>query len=227
MTFLELVQRFCAEAGISSTSGGPSTVTGQSGEMLRAVNWVAAADQDIQNLRDSWEFMRFDVSFSATSTVQSYTPTAAGYPQLQRWKTDAFRIYLTSTGATDETWLNYVPWTKFRDVRLFGANRTVTGKPIEVTVKPDKTLMLWPIPDATYTVVGEYFKRAQLMDSDSDEPLYPSQYHLLPVWKAMTSYGLYEPAPEALERGQREFNRMISGLNRDQLPQIGFARPLV
>lgn len=224
MTYLELCQRLRQEAGISGT--GPSAVTSQVGEMARVVDWIDTAYETIQNLHPDWDFLRFDFSFSTVASTQNYTPTAAGYSEHQTWKRDSLRCYLTATGATDETWLQYVPWEVFRDARVFGANRTVTGKPIEFSIKPDQSLAFFPIPDAIYTVVGEYWKRAQTMSNDSDEPLIPRQWQMIIVWEALKSYATHESAPEAMAKAERGYRKIITKMEAARRPGFGIAGPM-
>lgn len=223
MNLLQLVQRACVEAEYASA---PATVVSQTGQFARMVNWVIAADQEIQNKYQRWNFLLNDVSFPTVALTQSYTPTAAGYPELATWNPETFRRWLTSTGSANEIDLTYYPWELFRDLYIFGPLRSQNGPPQFFTIKPDKSLMFWPTPDNVYTVVGEYWKRAQVMSANSDEPLYPSQFHLAPVWKALMSYGSSQAAPEAYTRGAMEFKKLMEDLEIDQLPEMELGETL-
>ncbi len=218
MTKLELCQRLRQEAGISGT--GPAATTGQTGEMLRVVTWVDDAYRDVQNLHQMWEFLRSDFSFPTVASTQTYTRAAANLADLKRWKLDSMRVYLTSTGVTDEQRIDFVPWADFRDVYLYAANRSNTGRPVKFTVKPDKSLMFWPTPDAIYTVVGEYWKLADVLADNSDEPLFDEDFHMVIVWHAIRYYGAFEAAPEKFSFGMSEYERLMSQLCTDQLPQM-------
>jgi len=52
MNYLQLCQDTVRESGTISGDATPSTVTGQSGRLLKVVTWVAKAWQQIQNLHD-------------------------------------------------------------------------------------------------------------------------------------------------------------------------------
>lgn len=217
-TFLEICQDFREEAGI--TGSGPAAVTGQTGEMLRVVNWVKKAYRDVQNRHPNWDFLRNDFTFQTIVSTSTYLPTAISLDELGMWKRDSFRIYLTATGVADEQWLRHWNWDEFRDAYLIGPSQNQTGRPTEFAVRPDKSVVLWPKPDAVYTVAGEYFKRAQEMAANADEPLLPEEFHDIIKWRAMMYYGAQEGAPEVYAQGKDEFSRMMGELRRDQLPRI-------
>ncbi len=223
-TFLELCQELREQAGISGS--GPTSVTGQTGEMLRIVNWIKKAYQKIQNLHQDWNFLRNDFSFQTIASTSTYTTTAVSLTEHGAWKTDSLRCYLTSAGVSDEQWLVYYPWEEFRDIYLFGDLRSSAGRPHSFSVKPDQSLIFYPVPDAAYTVVGEYFKKAQELSANSDEPLIPEQYQDAIMWRALMFYATYESAPELFAEGQAEYRRVIAEMRLRELPPIGMGGPL-
>lgn len=223
--FLELCQDLRREAGISGT--GPASVVSQTGEMLRVVEWVSAAYRAIQNLHPTWLFLQNDLTFNTVAATQTYTPTVAGCPELGRWKDDTFQYYLTSVGVNAQQDLIFVPWDEFSAYYLRGSLQTQTGPPSAVTIRPNRSLMFWPIPDAVYTITGEYFKRAQAMTANADEPLIPPEFQDVIVWRALTMYGAYAGASEAYSHGQTEYKRVLADLQANQLPAFELAEPLL
>jgi hypothetical protein len=217
-TRLQLCQRLRQEAGISGT--GPATTIGQPGEMGRVVDWIDTAYEEIQDKHPDWEFLRNDFTFQTIASTSEYLPSAVALPEHASWKQDSFRAYLTSTGTNDEMWLNYYPWDTFRDAFMFGSNRSTPGKPTEFSVRPNKAVVLWPVPALIYTIGGEYYKRPQVMSANADEPLFPREFHMAIVWKALMYYGTYENAPEAFTTGQSNYDRILRKLEVDQLPSI-------
>ncbi len=221
MNFLQLCQRLREQAGISGS--GPGSVLNQSGEMLRVVNWIAYAYEDIQNRHENWEFLQTGFTFNTIINTQNYTIDATGVTELCKWKVDElgdFRSYLAATGTSDEMELQYVEWETFRTLYLFAANRSVTGRPMYFTVKPDKSLSFWPTPNVVYTIDGEYFKRPQVMVANTDEPIIPQQYQMAIVWRALIDYAAYESAPEVYSSAELNFKRIMMKLEIDQLPPI-------
>lgn len=219
MNKLELAQRLAMEA---TRGAGPSTTTGQTYENGRFVKWIETAYETIQNLKRSWEFLRTDFSFNTIASVQNYTKASIPLEELGSWRfgCESFKCYLTSTGVAGETWLQYYPWEDFRRLYMFGSNQSIEGRPIYFTIKPNKSVSLWPIPDAEYTISGEYFKRAQTLDEDGDEPLIPDQYHMIIVWLALMYYGQDAAAPEKFTAGQLNYKMILSQLINDQLPEF-------
>lgn len=224
MNFLQLCSGLRQEGGMTGT--GPTSVVGQSGEMLRVVSWVTSAYEYVQNLHPNWHFLRADVSFPTVSGTASYDSTATNCPEVGSYKLDSFKAALTSVGVADEQEMEYYPWDQFRAVYLRGSSSTLTGRPRLFSVKPDQSLVLWPKPDAIYTVTGEYFKRAQEMTADADIPIIPQQFQKIILWKALMLYGAYAGANDAYSHGNNEYRATLSKLVLNQLPKVGFGAPL-
>ena len=224
MTFLEMAQRLRQEAGIAGT--GPSTVLAQTGEAGRVVDWILEANDDIQNIRATWKFLQESFSKSTVDGTQNYTLSDLSLTDLGSWKLGEDTDMTIYSSAADETFLLYVPWDEFRALYLFGANRSSSGRPTVVTVKPDNSISFWPIPDAVYTFTGEYFKKAQTMTADDDESLIPSQFHMIVVWRGLMFYGAYSGAADAYTHGNNEYKSLLKKLEKSQLPKIGWGEPL-
>lgn len=218
MNRLALCKRLRSEAGIAGT--GPSSTLNQIGELSRLIDWIDEAYEDIQAKRTDWNFLRNDFQFDCD--VDVYVYPASTITNLCNWKLDSLRIFLSDS--SDETLLRYMTWDDFRDSRLMGSNRTVTGRPMDFSVKPDKSLILWPIPDDTYTIDGEYYRSPATFSLDADVPLF-NQYHMAIVYNALMRYAAYSAEPSLYANAQKEYGRLISKLERDQasIPIIGGA----
>lgn len=221
MNYLALCQRLRQEAGLSGT--GPISVLNQTGEMKRVVDWVAAAYEDIQNLHATWRFLRTSFSFSTINTVQDYTPATVSLTDHATWIKQDIRLY---SAVSDEALLAYYPWEMFRQAYFIGSNRTLTGRPSAVTVRPNNALALWSIPDDVYTVNGEYYKTAQTMSANDSNPLLPARFHMIIVWKGLIYYGAYAGADERYVHGQNEYRKLIAHLEQDQLEDMTYGGPL-
>ena len=224
MTFLELCKQLVLESGIPGT--GPTSTTGQSGEMARVVNWIQMAYREIQ-LRPGWEWMRTAFSFETVAEQGQYTIAEAGISDFSAWKPDSFRIYLTSAGVGSETLLTQSDYTSFRDYYLFNTRRTSYSRPIAIAVTPNKSLVLGLAPDDIYTVSGEYWKSPQALSGDSDTPDMPDRFHMAIVYKALLSYGLFESAGEVIQRAQLLYGQYDSAMRADQQGEITLAGGLM
>lgn len=210
--------------GISGV--GPATVLSQVGEYKSVVDWIESAYEDIQNLHPDWYFLRTDLSFQTIAATSNYVKTAIGADEHGEWIGDSFRCYLTSAGVGGEQFMEWARWEDFRDVYLMGANRAITGVPHVISQKPDTSLIVWPTPDAAYTINGEYFKRAQTMAGNTDIPIIPVKYHMIIVWRALMFYAGQNNAPEIYAVAQKEYKRILNLLQASQLPEVTLGGPL-
>lgn len=218
MTFLELCQSTRELAGIAGT--GPSTTVGQSGEMLRLVNWVKKSWVDIQNLHQSWNFLLADLSFTTTAGKGDYSLAEIGASDLKRLDKTSLRCQMTSMGYANRQFMEEWDWIDFRDMYRF--NNLVQGRPIRFSVDPkDKALCLAAIPDAGgYTITGRYWTRPVTLAADADVPAMPEQFHMLIVYWALSKYAGYESAAEVKQEAAENVARLRSALEIDQLPDI-------
>lgn len=225
MNFLQLTQRLRIEAGVSGS--GPTSVLNQAGELQRLINWINAAWMDIQNERLDWNWLRSSFTFETIQAQPTYTPAECGVSDLGIWAENSFRSYVTSVGTGSELFLPAMPYDKWRNNYQYGALRTTYTRPIEFAVKPsDKSICLGPVPTVGYTILGDYFKAPSELVADADVPALPAKHHMAIVYRALMMYGMYEGAPDAVQRGQVEFDKLMRRIRVDQLPDIGFTGAL-
>lgn len=224
MTYLQLCKKLRQEASVSGE--GPATTVNQTGEMKRIIDWIADAYEEIQNMRRDWFFLTKDFSFALTPDVSTYP--ASTIADLMNWKKDSLRVYQTSVGTTDELRITYLDYESlFREVREYGSVATVTSRPMEFSVKPDKSIVFFPIPDDTgYSVRGRYYAKPDVLSGDADTPIFPEEFHKAIVWKALSYYAKYEAAQELLAQAEQNFANVYSKLVMDQSPRIRGSRPL-
>lgn len=224
MNFLSGVQRLRQESGVPGT--GPSSVVGQTGQLQELVSGFQSAYEDIQNLHADWNFLRSVFTLSATSGDSGYTYTDAAITSFNGWVRGSFRAYLTATGVSDEQIIQYLPWDTFYQLYVFGTNRTQTGRPHSITIKPDKSLLLYPIPDATYTITGEYLMAPQELTTDLSTIVIPTQYQMAIVWRALMFFAAKSGEPDKYAHGEREYNRILQKMMVTELPCLSWGRPL-
>ena len=228
MNFLQLSQRLRQEAGLSGS--GPTTVVGQIGMSKQIVDWINTAYIDILSQHPNWLFMQDDFSFETEASKREYSVSDTGVTDLEKWKIDdygSFRVYLTSSGITNEQYMYPLFWDAYRQMYLYGATRTAEGLPSYFAVQPNKGLNFYLVPDNIYTISGEYFKTPAEMTIDADIPIIPSQFHMIIVWRALMFYAGFDAANEKYAMGKSEYNKLLMRLEIDQLPQMTFGAPLV
>jgi hypothetical protein len=225
MNFLQLAQRLRQEAGASGN--GPTAVTEITGESKRLVDWISTAWLEIQGLHDQWGFMREPFEFQAAQGTGQTTPTQAGLTDFRYWHRETLRCWRTALGITDEQWLVEWEYQVFRDTYRFNQNRDLVGRPLVFAVEPNsKALMFGPLMDVEYTVVGEYQRVPKPFVLATDTPDLQEHQHMVIVYKALEYYGLYESAQEVVVRAQQQYARLISQLEREQLPNVYLGNPL-
>lgn len=224
MNFLEICQGIVRDGGIS---GSIANVTGQTGELLRVVRWANDAYRYILNMHKDWKFLRKDVAFPVIVGTAEYSASALSLADFGEWKLDSFRAYDTAIGFADEQFVRYMlNYDDFRNQFMFGTNRTTTGRPTLAAEKPDQTLRLWPIPDANYTVTGEYYRVPPDMAANADIPAFPARYHKAIVYRALMLYAEYEGDASLFASMQSEFGRIIAQLELGNLPDMEAAGPM-
>jgi hypothetical protein len=177
--------------------------------------------------------MREQFAFNTVAGTGDYLPadttnTLTGdlLTDLRYWHKETFRCQKVSIGVQDEQWLVEWDYQVFSNTYRF--NLQTNGRPVVFAVKPNgKAIMLGQIPDDVYSVTGEYQYKPREMSGNTAEPEMPNDaLHMLIVYKAMQFYGMFEAAPEVLGRGNTEYSRLISQLEREQLPEISLGNPL-
>ena len=238
-TFLKICQDVVRECGIedgTDSSARPTTVTGQSGELNRIVNYVRDFYQELQDEQD-WRWMRKKFTLQTVSGTGEYAytactdvDTAAAITRFKSWRLNDRRnppkIYLTSSGVGAEVFLSFTRWYNFEYLYKTGSLQTQTSLPLTITVNPANKIELGIKPNDIYTVTGDYNMSAQILTADGDTPEMPSDYHRLIMYGAMQWYAMHESAPEVLMRAERGINRIRRLLVRNQTEPFRFGGPV-
>jgi hypothetical protein len=110
---------------------------------------------------------------------------------VEEWDQKSLTIMETTTGVSDETRLEYVPWETFK-LSYYGEK--ISGRPCTISENPSGALILRDVPDeptgvgSTYTVSGERYTEAKQLVEDNDEPDMPEEFHDIIVVQA-SMYG--------------------------------------
>lgn len=228
-TFLQLCQKLKEKTIDSGT--GPSTTTGQVGQLAKLVSQISEGWARLQQDREDWKWMRksFYVDTVASDGAYAYTDctdtvSLVAIARFSRWYQDCFKAYLSSEGVGVEYPLIWMDWETFRRIYRYGTQ--TDGQPAHVSVDPTQAFVLGPKPSAVYRVSGDYQIGPQIMTADADIPEMPTRFHDLVVYEAMMEYGFNSVAPEALQFAQIEGSRLKNALELDQLPSMVYADPL-
>ncbi len=218
-TYLELCQKVARESG---TIAGvlPTAVTGQTGRLLKVVNWVNDAWSEIQNMHAAWLWMRSEFSNDLSTNTMKYTAASFNLTDFARWVEDpgSVTMYLTATGVSDEGELENVPYDQWR--RTYDRGTQTANRPTQWTVTPSLEFAVGVKPDLVYTVRGEYYLGNQALAANGDTPNCPARFHDLIVWKALMKLYASDEATEQLEEVKDLYEPLLFALVRDQLPAV-------
>jgi hypothetical protein len=222
MTYLSLFQRAHQESGIAGAA--PTAVTGQAGKLLKLVNWVADAWTQIQLERDNWLFMWEEFTFDTVADQRDYLASAFGpTPVTDVYKYDrgSFLIHLASLTTVDQNFLPFEVYREWRKNNRQGMTARPTERPQKFTLLPSNKIRMEPMPNAVYTIEGEYKRTTQLFTTDADVPTdLPDDFHMIIVWQALKFYGFYEDAPDVLDMAETFYDNLLVRLEENQLPDM-------
>lgn len=223
MNFRDLAQRVAQESGIVGALGNPASVVGQTGTLGKIVTWTGRAWTGIQEARRDWLWMRREFEGVTFSGIARYAPSSLGATRHAEFRVnDKLTAQPPATTAAEEREMTRREWDWFREYRLRGASRETTGAPREWTVAPTGEVVLWPMPDAAYTIRGEHQVAPQTLLADDDVPEMPEKHHDL-IWiTALISLGTDEEALQQLPLWERERVARFNGLVLTQTPRIDF-----
>ena len=188
------------------------------------MTWIADEYTEFQQEKD-WKWLHKYFTVSATSGDGEYaytdctdTVTTTAIDRFSKWHKYEFSCYLSSAGVGSEYPLKLMEWEDFRRRYRYGTQ--TNSSPCHVSVDNNLNIVLGPIPNATYVVLGGYQRGPQILAADGDTPEMPSRFHKLIVYDAMTRYGANSIASELLVRAAGEASRLRFALMREQLPAI-------
>lgn len=230
-TFLELCQETARESGVVSGTQ-PTSVTGQTGDLLKIVNFVIAAWRQIQESRTEWLWMRAQWEGDLAANTAVYTAASFSLTRHAAWIGDnkarrfwPMTIYLKSTGVSDEGSLREIAYQTW--LERFDRGTQTADKPSWYAISDAGELCFGPKPDAIYTVRGWRRKSPQILAANGDTPECPSQFHRVISCKARMLYAAYDEAGVAYNAAEIEYKEEMAALERDQLPRPNIsARPL-
>ena len=209
MDYLTLCRAFVQELGIAGGgSANPSAVTGQTGELLNVVNWIAASEEQINNHARDWKYLW--TPFTDSMAVTDQEPTMPGPPRARAWKKNTFWL---DRNLDTQRKLVFRSWEEFERME------SIPTEALSITLKPDGQLRLDAPLTAAQILVGEYYKAPTRMTANADTPPMPDEYHRIVLCRAAVIYGGREDAPEIVTHYEAEYIEILSHLEADQRPQ--------
>lgn len=216
MNFLQLVQALHRESGAAGNA--PTTVTNQTGEANRMVNWIKQANMHVQSLWADWKFLRETDNRALTASVNTLT-APSGF-DAGMWDLDTFRI--TPYG---ETLSQQILAMEYADVKTEDID-TTAGTPWRAVVMPDGSLRFEGTPDAADTFTADYYRSPDDTElaANADESSIPARFHNVILGRALVLYANYEGAEEIRTQGIELYTDYLARLENNQLPNKAHSR---
>lgn len=201
MDFLTLCQRLRQETGISDS--GPSSIDGQTGDLKRIVDWTNESWMRIQSSRQDWLYMWATATSALSVGNPEFTLPATVENVIDVYVDNAIRLERI----------------EYRDYRAQYRSLN-TGRPTVYAIRHDGVMVLNAIPDIAYSIDYEYFKTPAYMVNGIDVPGLPERFHMLIVWGALAEYGMFDEAPELIQKGRLNYEQIMAELVLDQTPSM-------
>lgn len=207
-TFLQLCQKLRAELAISGT--GPAAVTNQTGEYAKIVRWVADAEYDIAALWFDWKFLWKSGGFSQAVTNGDYDYNVPS--DLGVWDRNSFCLNKTSPSFQPLTFKPYEEYSQ-----KYGRGTVATGTPSLIFERPDGVLILYPTPNASFTLTADYWKQATKMSANANTSGIPTQFDRVIMARATMLYAKEYESSQIYKEALDEYKDILDKLEAHQL----------
>ncbi len=231
MNFLEMCQKVAEESGTIASLPNPQSVTGQTGRLLRIVNWVNSAYGLIQSAHPDWLWMRGTFEGQLLPDTREYAGDAIGAPRFGRFAraargTSVVSVYDPAIGPREEGIIDFRDYDEFYATFLTGGHQERRGKPTHVTRTPDNRIAVFPLPDKNYVIRGMYHRARHVLAENDDVPDVPPDYRMVIVYRALMLLATFDEDASRLGVYTSEFNALMGALSAHYLPQMQLGEPL-
>lgn len=213
-TFLELCQRARYECGLAGDRLPASTVS-QTGAMKKLVERTSRAWVEVQASKPSWKFLRHQKTKVLVPTVRQYDIV----DDLLITDLDHFdreNLYIFEDSTADEKRLVWLDYQSFR--RQYRTHPD--GRPTRFVEGLDGVVEFDRTPDLDYTVTMDYVGTPQILAANADEPLCPSTFHDVIVWKSVMMFAGNEEASQLYIYAKSMYDPLYTRLvaNQAEMP---------
>ena len=197
--------------------GQPLTVVNQAGDLKRLVDSVRDAWLEIQTKNTTWPFLWSGAGSASVVAGAEYTTLPADCVEPVQ---DSFR-YTNADGN-----ISRVQWIDFDFFRNQSISKSgsAPSPPAYVSIAPDQTIALSPVPDADYTLLFDYYKRPTILGADSDTPALDERYQMSIVYLALMKFGEQIGRSDLVQIGSAEYEKYLTQISNDLLPKTTIAQ---
>jgi len=208
MNYLELVNDMLIETDYSDQI---TSVVGLSDDELRAANWVRDAWVQIQR-QEYWSFMEVEGTLVTTIGQDTYSKADIVYGgtgtvdriDLGSFRNDTAQYYMPLRSTSRQRW------------------QTDTGSARYVSVNPNETFVISPIPSVVETITMNTWSQPVELAANDDTPTLNPKYHKAIVWLAIANYAREQGGEwnGLRQAALQEYRIMNLNMSNDYLPRM-------
>lgn len=217
MNFLALCQAVAREAGVSGTQTLPATVTAQTGELGRVVEWTRQAWLEVLQ-EHLWGFLWEEASLTLPA---GSTGLAAGGLPVRRYVIEQ-GLYVPTAGSTGY-WPDYLPWHAFRTSWPFVQPGDRIGA---WSITPNGSLRFNVQASADIPFVVERYALPITPLLDADTPPFDEDLHMVIAWRAVVKYAGFDEAGVQRATAADEHSILMTTMRERHLPHWQVGAPL-
>lgn len=214
MTFLELCQELVGEFGLAGGTG-PTSVTGNTGELANVARWIRDATLDLDNRWEDWRYLWLPYFGTLPAQVTFPTPVSQPGVMVRRWQTHVLRYRTLDPLGTTYTPIPYMAFQNFQ--ARYDPDIATAGPPSVYTVLPDNSILFDKPADQSYQIKGAFYRVPPILTADLDVPLLPAIYHRIIRVRALKYYADKEDAPELVRAAISEYPDLLDKVEAAQL----------
>lgn len=195
MTFTQIYQR--VQQQVSDTSAAT---------LSNLKNYINDGQQDFASRRDFWSWLYgTDTAISATAGTDIYSLSSTAHK------------IISLRDTTNETYLQEVNLKQFRLAHPNVDTTNDRGKPTQwyflgVDSSNNLKVGVYPVPDGSYTIIPDIYKRVTDLSADSDNSVIPARYHKALVYYACARFFELKQDPMATYYNQMYENEIEKAL---------------
>ena len=91
-----------------------------------------------------------------------------------------------------------------------------TGEPEAFTILPNRTLRLFPTPDAAHAIAFEYYKGGVRLVGNADVPLLPERFHEVIIVRGRIYWATFENAQAELQVASALYGELMLQLEASE-----------
>jgi len=165
-----------------------------------------------------------DVLTATTNAILNFTATAATLSL-----DDVSAVAVSASATVVQQPVYFLEYQAFRG--LFDRQTVATGRPTYFTIGPDQTWYVYPMPDASYTLLVDYLSKPQILTTSNDTVKLedhpgavnsglglPAEFHEVVVWMAARYWAETRNKADLFQVAQNRVRELMIPIRQRYLP---------